>query len=83
MSSYCFTESSCLKAEEARTRGTPVTLESFKAWKVKFDKEMAAKRAREDEEKLKGMTPREREECKRIVSRLTGLIVLSMLSCIC
>ena len=41
-----------LQAEEARTRGTPVTVESFKSWKAKFDREMAVKKAKEDEEKI-------------------------------
>lgn len=58
--------------EEARTRGTPVTVESFTAWKAKFDKEVAAKRAQEDEEKLRAMTSKEREEYKRLTSRLSG-----------
>ncbi|TFK76468.1 RWD domain-containing protein [Pluteus cervinus] len=61
-----------LEAEEARTRGTPVTVESFREWKIKFDKEMAQKKAREDEEKLKGLTPKEREEFKRLNARLSG-----------
>ncbi|KAG6868367.1 hypothetical protein C0993_004013 [Termitomyces sp. T159_Od127] len=58
--------------EEARTRGTPVTIESFKAWKAAFDKEIAMKRAREEEEKMKSFTPKEREEFKRLASRLSG-----------
>lgn len=33
---------------------------------------MATKRAREEDEKLKGLTAKEREEVKRIVFRLTG-----------
>ena len=49
------------QAEEARTRGTAVTLDNFKAWKAKFDKELAARKAKEEEEKLKGMTAKERE----------------------
>ncbi|KAI0781037.1 RWD-domain-containing protein, partial [Trametes elegans] len=61
-----------IEAEEARTRGTPVTVESFTAWKVKFDKEMAQKRAREEEEKLKGLSPKEREEYKKMQTRLSG-----------
>lgn len=61
-----------LEAEEAKTRGTPVTRESFLAWKVKFDKEMAAKKARDQEGKLKGLTPKEREEHKKFQGRLTG-----------
>jgi hypothetical protein len=58
--------------EEARTRGTPVTAESFRAWKSKFDQEVAIKKAREEDEKLKGMTPKEREEWKRTGTRSTG-----------
>ncbi|KAJ7449785.1 RWD-domain-containing protein [Mycena latifolia] len=61
-----------IEAEEARTRGTPVTTESFAAWKIKFDRELAnAKKAREDE-KLRGFTPKEREEVRRIAGRLSG-----------
>ena len=48
-------------------------MESFKAWKAKFDREMAERKAREDDEKTKGMTPKEREEYKKIGTRLTGL----------
>jgi len=61
-----------LETEEAKTRGTPVTRESFLAWKVKFDKGMAAKRAKEQEEKLKNLTSKEREEYKKFQGRLTG-----------
>jgi len=61
-----------LEEEEARTRGTPVTVESFKAWKIKFDQEVAAKKAREDDEFLKGLTAKEREEWKRTGGRLSG-----------
>ncbi|OCH95513.1 RWD-domain-containing protein [Obba rivulosa] len=61
-----------IEAEEARTRGTPVTIDSFKAWKAKFDKEVATKRAREEEEKLKALSPKEREEYKKIVTRPSG-----------
>ena len=60
------------QAEEARTRGTPVTVEAFLAWKVKFMKETTEKRAREDEEKTKTMTPKEREEYKRLATRPSG-----------
>ncbi|KAJ2937049.1 hypothetical protein H1R20_g34, partial [Candolleomyces eurysporus] len=61
-----------LEEEEAKTRGTPVTLESFKAWKAKFDKEMGLKKAQEEDEKLKGLTPKEREEYKKAQQRLSG-----------
>ncbi|KAI0957592.1 hypothetical protein AcW1_005934 [Taiwanofungus camphoratus] len=65
-------ERQALQAEETRTRGTPVTIQNFMTWKAKFDKEMAAKRAREEEEKLKGLSPKEREEYKKFATRLTG-----------
>ncbi|KAK7467102.1 hypothetical protein VKT23_004162 [Stygiomarasmius scandens] len=61
-----------IEEEEARTRGTPVTVDSFKAWKIRFDAEQAAKKLREEEEKLKGHTPKEREEHRRIGTRLSG-----------
>jgi hypothetical protein len=61
-----------LEAEEARTRGTPVTVETFTAWKVKFDQELRAKKVKEEEEKTKGMSAKEREEYKRLGSRLSG-----------
>ncbi|KXN82095.1 RWD domain-containing protein 1 [Leucoagaricus sp. SymC.cos] len=63
---------SLFQAEAARTRGTPVTAESFKAWKNEFDKEMIQKKLAEEEEKLKALTPKEREEYKRYATRLTG-----------
>ncbi|THH18140.1 hypothetical protein EW146_g2778 [Bondarzewia mesenterica] len=65
-------ERKALEAEEARTRGTPVTVAAFLAWKVKFDKEMALKKAREEDEKVKGVSVKEREEYKKIASRFTG-----------
>ncbi|KAH7916064.1 RWD-domain-containing protein [Hygrophoropsis aurantiaca] len=61
-----------LEVEEARTRGTPVTLESFKAWKLKFDKEMSQKKIKDDDERLRGLTPKEREEIKKAATRLSG-----------
>ncbi|KAL4067605.1 ubiquitin-conjugating enzyme/RWD-like protein [Scleroderma yunnanense] len=61
-----------IEAEEARTQGTPVTVDSFKVWKVKFDKEILAKKAGDEEEKLRAMTPKEKEEYKKIGTRLTG-----------
>jgi hypothetical protein len=61
-----------VQAEERRTIGTPVTVESFKAWKEKFDKELAIKKLQEDEEHLRNMTPKEREEWKKSCARLSG-----------
>jgi hypothetical protein len=45
---------------------------SFLAWKAKFDKELASKKVREDDEKMKSLTPKEREEWKRALTRPTG-----------
>ncbi|KAJ3998180.1 hypothetical protein F5050DRAFT_1567726 [Lentinula boryana] len=61
-----------LEEEELRTRGTPVTIESFKEWKAQFDKEQAERKAKQEEERLKGLTAKEREEYKRINFRLSG-----------
>ncbi|KAF7294954.1 RWD-domain-containing protein [Mycena indigotica] len=61
-----------IEAEEARTRGTAVTHESFKAWKIKFDQEQAAAKRANDEEKLRGLTAKEREESRRAATRLSG-----------
>lgn len=65
-------ERRALEEEEARTRGTPVTAESFKAWKAKFDKEMALKRQQDEEEKLRALSPKERDEVKKVAHRFTG-----------
>ena len=61
--------------EEARFKGTPVTFESFRAWKMKFDREMAQKRNKEEEEKLKALAPKEREEVKKLHLRPTGQLL--------
>ena len=65
-----------LQAEEARTRGTPVTPEAFLAWKSKFDKELAARRFIEQEEHAKGLPGKERDELRKVATRLTGSLVL-------
>ena len=49
-----------------------MTIESFNAWKIRFDREVSLRRRREDEEKLKAMTAKEKEEFKKIAVRLTG-----------
>jgi hypothetical protein len=47
-------------------------VESFNAWKSKFDKELSLRKTRGEEGKLKALTPKEREECKKLGVRLTG-----------
>lgn len=49
-----------------------MTAESFKAWKAAFDKENAELKAREEEERLRALTPKEREEYKKVAVRLNG-----------
>jgi hypothetical protein len=49
-----------------------VTIESFNEWKTRFDKGVSLRRMREEGEKLKALTAKEREEYKRIAARLTG-----------
>jgi len=68
-----------VEKEEARTRGTPVTLTSFVGWKQKFDQERLRSAAREDEEKMKAMSPKEREEYKKNKLKLTGMIILRVM----
>ncbi|KAI0306596.1 RWD-domain-containing protein [Multifurca ochricompacta] len=61
-----------LEEEEARTRGTPVTVQAFNEWKVTFEREISLRKMREEEEKFKAMTAKEREEYRRAATRLTG-----------
>lgn len=67
-----YSHNSSLQEEEARTRGTPVTVESFNAWKSRFVKEVSLRKTREEEVKLKALTAKEREEYKKLAVRLTG-----------
>ena len=61
-----------LKIEEARTKGIPVTPASFAAWRIRFNRELARNAAAEEEERLKTMTPKERDEYKRSKTKLSG-----------
>ncbi|KAF8323188.1 RWD-domain-containing protein [Clavulina sp. PMI_390] len=61
-----------IEKEEARTRGTAVTPNSFAEWKKRFDVERAKLLAREDEEKMRTMSPKEREEFRRSKAKLSG-----------
>ena len=49
-----------------------MTIQSFKEWKFIFDREVHLRKIRGEEDKLKAMTPKEREEYKKIGTRLTG-----------
>lgn len=65
-----------VQEEEAKTRGTPVTAASFAEWNAKYLKELARSKILQDEEKLKGLSPKERDEYKKVATRLTGKIFL-------
>lgn len=65
-------ERKALEEEEARTRGTPVTVKSFTEWKIIFDKEISVRKMRAEEEKLRTMSAKEKEEFKKAATRLTG-----------
>ncbi|GAA6021687.1 hypothetical protein JCM11491_001361 [Sporobolomyces phaffii] len=63
------------KEEEAiakKRQGTQVTKESFAAWSVKFEKEMLELRKKDEQERLKGLPGKEREEAKRWLAKQTG-----------
>jgi hypothetical protein len=47
-------------------------VESFKAWKIQFAREMAQRKAKDEEERLRALSPKEREEWKRAATRPTG-----------
>ena len=49
-----------------------MTAESFKAWRTKFQKEMKDVAAREEEEHLKALPPKEREEVRKMATKMTG-----------
>ena len=49
-----------------------MTLERFLVWKTKFDKEMNTRKAREEDDRIKGLNPKEKEEWKRQGQRPTG-----------
>ncbi|CAE6496261.1 unnamed protein product [Rhizoctonia solani] len=65
-------ERQLMEAEAARTRGTPVTVESFNQWKAKFTVEIRGIQEREEDEKMKTLTPKERDEWKKSKSKPTG-----------
>jgi hypothetical protein len=60
------------QAEAARTRGTPITTSTFDQWRKKFMGELQAKRDKEEDERVKALSPKEREEYKKKRDRPTG-----------
>lgn len=61
-----------LQAEQEKFRGTSVTRERFLEWRAKFEVERKALQAKQEEERIKGMTAKEREEYRRLKAKPTG-----------
>lgn len=49
-----------------------MTPESFLIWKRKFEKEAFIRKSAEQEERLRSLPSKEREELRKIGTRLTG-----------
>lgn len=60
------------QAEAARTRGTPLTPQTFLEWRIRFTQELKQKRDREEEERIKALPPKEREDVRKRRERLSG-----------
>jgi hypothetical protein len=65
------------KAIAAKKQGTQVTKASFASWAVKFEAEQESLRKKEEEERIKALPPKEREEARRWAAKLTGLSLFS------
>nr|XP_019045003.1 hypothetical protein I302_06919 [Kwoniella bestiolae CBS 10118]OCF23933.1 hypothetical protein I302_06919 [Kwoniella bestiolae CBS 10118] len=60
------------EAEAARTRGTPLTRDLFDKWRKSFTAEIRAKREKEEQDRVKALNPKEREEWRKRKERPTG-----------
>jgi hypothetical protein len=69
-----------LEAEASRTRGTQVTEASFRAWRDKFNKEALLLKEKEEEDRIKGLNSKERDEHRKMATRLTGEFLLDLSS---
>ncbi|EJT51376.1 hypothetical protein A1Q1_07348 [Trichosporon asahii var. asahii CBS 2479] len=58
--------------EKAKTRGTPLTKDRYLSWRKTFLEELKKKRAKEEEEKVRAMGSKEREEYKKRRDRPSG-----------
>lgn len=61
-----------IRAEEEKFRGTAVTIERFKIWRVEFMKKQAELKAKKEEAYVASLTPKEREEYRKMKSKPTG-----------
>lgn len=56
-----------------KNAGTKVTLESFTAWRDNFEREMDEVKRKREEEWLRALASKEREEVKKQAGKLTGI----------
>ncbi|BEI85924.1 hypothetical protein CcaverHIS002_0602110 [Cutaneotrichosporon cavernicola] len=60
------------EAEAAKTKGTPVTHDSYEKWRVAFMKELDVRRAKNEDERVRALSAKEREDVKRKNARPSG-----------
>ncbi|EGG05351.1 uncharacterized protein MELLADRAFT_107594 [Melampsora larici-populina 98AG31] len=58
--------------EKNRAKGTPVNKETFMIWRTKFNETIKLQQKKIEDEKLKSLTPKERDEFKNRLNKFTG-----------
>lgn len=58
--------------EKNRAKGTPVNKETFMIWRAKFNETMKSQQKKIEDEKLKSLPPKERDEFKNRLNKFTG-----------
>lgn len=61
-----------LQAEAAKKRGTPVTPETFIALQKRLAEQARNRRNKTEDERIRALTGKEREEYKKVLTRPTG-----------
>jgi hypothetical protein len=64
-----------MQAEAARKRGTPVTPETFMALQKRLADQANGRKKKAEEERLRALTAKEREEYKKVLVRATGMFM--------
>ncbi|GMK58301.1 hypothetical protein CspeluHIS016_0503330 [Cutaneotrichosporon spelunceum] len=60
------------EAEAAKTKGTPVTREAYEKWRQAFMKELSERRTKNEEERVRALGAKEREDVRRKQARQSG-----------
>jgi hypothetical protein len=66
-----------VQAEAAKKRGTPVTPETFMALQKRLAEQARERRNRAEDERIRALTGKEREEYKKVLVRPTGKTLLT------